>query len=112
MLRGNIGVARFTMFNRFIQMLDRFVQVRVFAPPLSMVPRLFRMFHERLSMTLFTMVHRFLRVRDGVPDVTGWGRLSVHHRHANKCSKRNDNEGTTEKLAGHLCLPFWVRIHS
>jgi hypothetical protein len=35
------------------------------------------MHHHRIGMTLFTMVHRFLYVRDGVPDVTGWGWLSV-----------------------------------
>lgn len=81
MLRGNVGVARFPMLNGFVQMRNRFVQMGVFASPLRIVPRLFRMCHKRISMALFAVVHRFLRVRDGVLDVTGWGRLSVQRRH-------------------------------
>jgi hypothetical protein len=77
MLCGHIGVASLPMLNGFVQMRNRFVQVRIFASSLGIVPRLFRMHHNRIGMTLFTMVHRFLCVRDGVPDVTGWGRLSV-----------------------------------
>jgi len=63
------------------------------------------------QLTLFAMVHRFLRVHDGVPDVTGGGRLGVQHGHTNERSKRKQNEGTTVEFAGHLCLPSMVRIH-
>jgi hypothetical protein len=84
MLRGNVCVASLTMLNGFIQMCNRFVQMGVFASPLGMVPRFFRMCHDCISMTLFTMVHRFLCVRDGVLDVTGWGWLSVQHRHTSE----------------------------
>ena len=88
MFRGDVGVARFTMLNSFFQMLNPFVQMRVFASPLSKVHRLFRMCHERLSMTLFAMVHRLLRLHDGIPDVTGGGRLGVQRWHTNERSKR------------------------
>src|ERR1700704_561115 len=53
MFRSDVGVARFTMLNGFVQMLNPFSQMRVFASPLSIVQRLFRMCHEHLSMTLF-----------------------------------------------------------
>jgi len=76
-LCGHISMTSLTMFNGFVQMRNRFVQMRIFASSLGIVPRLFRMHHNRIGMTLFTMVHRFLCVRNGVPDVTGWGRLSV-----------------------------------
>src|SRR4029077_19397127 len=89
MFRGDIGVARFPMLNGFFQMLNPFVQMRVFASHLSILQRLFRMCHEHLSMTLVAMVHRFLRVHDGFPDVTGGGRLGVQHGHTHERSKRN-----------------------
>ena len=111
MCRGDIGVARFTMLNGFFQMLNRFVQMPVFASHLSILQRLFRMCHEHISMTLRALVHRFLRVHDGFPDVTGGGRLGVQHGRTNERSKRNQNEGTTVEFAGHLCLSSMVRIH-
>src|SRR5215510_5709249 len=110
MFRGNVGVASLPMLNGLVQMLNPFGQMRVFASPLSKVQRLFRMCHEHLSMTLFAMGHRFLRLRDGIPDVTGWGRLGVQHGHTNERAKRKQNEGTTVEFARHLSLPFMVRI--
>src|SRR2546425_12827830 len=111
MFRGDVGMARFTMLNGFFQMLNPFVQMRVFASHLSMVQGLFRMCHEHLSMTLFAMVHRFLRVHDGVPDVTGGGRPWVQYGRPNERAQREQNEGTTVGFSGHLCLPSTVRIH-
>src|SRR2546425_9715883 len=102
MFRGDVGMARFTMLNGFFQMLNPFVQMRVFASHLSMVQGLFRMCHEHLSMTLFAMVHRFLRVHDGVPDVTGGGRLCGQYWDTNESSQRKQNKGTTGEIAGHL----------
>jgi hypothetical protein len=55
----------------------------------------FGMLCGRIGMTLFTMVHRFLCVRNGVPDVTGWGRLSVQYRRTSERSQYNANESTT-----------------
>src|SRR2546428_9515887 len=104
MFRGDVGMARFTMLNGFFQMLNPFVQMRVFASHLSMVQGLFRMCHEHLSMTLFAMVHRFLRVHDGVPDVTGGGRAGGPDNHTNERSKRRQKEGNTREIACHLCL--------
>jgi hypothetical protein len=60
MFRSDVGMARFTMLNGFFQVLNPFVQMCVFATPLSKVHRLFCMCHEHLSMALFAMVHRSL----------------------------------------------------
>ena len=60
---------------------------------------------DDLELTTLFLVH------DGVPDVTGGGRLGVQHGHTNERSKRKQNEGTTVEFAGHLCLASMVRIH-
>jgi hypothetical protein len=110
--RGYVSMARFPMFNGFFQMCDPFAHMwMILASIQGMLQRGFRMFQECLSMTLFAMVHRFLRVHDGFPDVTGGGRLGVQHGHTNEHSKRNQNEGTTVEFADHLCFPSMIRIH-
>jgi hypothetical protein len=50
-----------------------------------------RMCHEHLSMTLFAVLHRLLRLHDGVHDVSGGGRLGVQHGHTHERSKRSQN---------------------
>lgn len=72
MFRGHVGMPSFTMLNRFVQVCDRFLQMRVSASSLSMISRLFRMRHKCVSMALFAMVDRLLRMCNGVSDVTGW----------------------------------------
>jgi hypothetical protein len=75
-----------------------------------MVQRPFRFFHEPLSITLFAMVHRILRVHDRVMDVTGFGRPGVHHGHTKEHPKHNQNERATVELADHLCFPSWLEF--
>lgn len=47
-------------------MRNRFLQMRLFTSPLSIVQRLFRMCHEHISMTLFAMLYRLLRLHDSI----------------------------------------------
>lgn len=71
MFGAHVGVTSFAMFYGFFEVLFGFVQMRAFASHFCKLELRFRMCHELLSKTLFAMVHRFLRVLDSFPDVTG-----------------------------------------
>ena len=63
-------MTRFPMLNGFFQMGDSFLHIRIIRASLqSMLQRVFRMFQECLSITIFTMGHCYLRVLDGVLEV-------------------------------------------
>ena len=68
--RGYVSMARFPMLNGFFQMCDPFVHMRMIRASLQgMLQRGFRMCQECVSMALFAMVHRFVRVLEGVFEV-------------------------------------------
>ena len=68
--RGYVSMARFPMLNGFFQMWDPFLHIWIIRASLqSMLQRVFRMFQECLSITIFTMEHRYFRVLDGVLEV-------------------------------------------
>jgi hypothetical protein len=104
-LGAYIGVTSFAMFYGFFEMLNPFAYMRASPPHLRKLKRLFRMLYKLLSMPLFAMGYRFLRMSDGLHDVTHGGRVGIQHGHTNKRSKRSQNEGTTVEFADHRYLP-------
>jgi hypothetical protein len=65
--RGNVGMACFPMLNGCFQMCDSFVHMRkILACVEGVLQCSFRMSHELRHVTLFTMLHRFCRVLEGV----------------------------------------------
>src|SRR5215510_13094941 len=98
------------MFNGFFKMINSFAHLEALASHLRKIQRRFRMFHKLVSMPLFTMGHRLLRVIDGLADVTRGGRMGIHHGHTHERSKRNHNEGSTAVSTDHLFFPPWLEF--
>jgi hypothetical protein len=104
-------VARFSLLNGFLQMRNRFLQMRAFASPLSVVQRLSRMCHKHLSMTLFAVVYRLLHLHEAAmtfPVAVGWA-FSMDT--ATNSPSANRMRATRENLLIIFAPPFMVRMY-
>ena len=72
MLGGHLDMTGLPMLDGFLQMLDPFIQMRIFHILLcrfGMMKRAFRMLHQGIAMPLLAMGNGFLRMLDRFSDV-------------------------------------------
>lgn len=70
MRRGIRGIARVTKFNRFFKMLNPFDYMPIFPPVSAYFTDFSAWVTSASALPLFAMVHGFLRMFDGVLDIT------------------------------------------
>jgi hypothetical protein len=100
MLCGYIGMTRLAVLNTFLEMLDRFIDVRILRGSPGVLECLLTMLHGSIGMALFAMCHSFLGMFQGFTDmlVCCKGKPAEQWETNKRGNRRNDQCSAMDSL--------------